>query len=55
MASSDKWFPEGYSPNISTERWLELLGDKEVAQEESLIVLKCLKDLVAKPPANSSL
>ena len=19
MASSDKWFPEGYSPNISTE------------------------------------
>ena len=44
MASSDKWFPEGYSPNISTERWLELLGDKEVAKEESLIVLKCMKD-----------
>lgn len=44
MASSDKWFPEDYSPNISTERWLELLGDKEVAKEESLIVLKCLKD-----------
>ena len=44
MTSSDKWFPEDYSPNISTERWLELLGDKEVAKEESLIVLKCLKD-----------
>ena len=44
MASSDKWFPEGYSPNISTERWLELLDDKEVSKEESLIVLKCLKD-----------
>ena len=44
MASSDKWFPEGYSPNISTERWLELLSDKEVTKEESLIVLKCLKD-----------
>ena len=44
MASSDKWFPEGYSPNISTERWLELLADKEVTKEESLIVLKCLKD-----------
>ena len=23
MASSDEWFTEGYSPNISTECWLE--------------------------------
>lgn len=28
MASSDKWFPEGYSPNISTERWLGCLSQK---------------------------
>ncbi len=44
MASSDKWFPEDYSPNISTERWLELLDDKGITREESLITLKCLKD-----------
>ncbi len=44
MASSDNWFPEGYSPNISTEDWLKLLGDKDICREESLITLKCLKD-----------
>lgn len=44
MASSEEWFPEGYSPGISTEKWLELLHDKDVCREESLILLKCLKD-----------
>ncbi|WP_165079402.1 MULTISPECIES: AAA family ATPase [unclassified Desulfovibrio] len=44
MAPDEGWFPEGYSPGISTEEWLELLHDKDVCKEGSLILLKCLKD-----------
>lgn len=44
MAPDEEWFPEGYDPGISTEKWLELLKDKDVCKAESLILLKCLKD-----------
>ncbi|MBD5647925.1 MAG: AAA domain-containing protein [Desulfovibrio sp.] len=44
MAPDEEWFPEGYSPEISTEEWLALLDDKDVCKEESPILLKCLKD-----------
>ncbi len=33
MASSDKWFPEGYTPNISTERWLELPSREKLVEQ----------------------
>lgn len=44
MASSDTWFPKDYSPCISTERWLELLANRDIVSDEGLIVLKCMKD-----------
>ncbi|MDE7370969.1 MAG: hypothetical protein K2N07_04355, partial [Desulfovibrio sp.] len=44
MAPDEEWFPEGYSPEISSKDWLALLHDKDVCKEESLILLKCLKD-----------
>lgn len=40
------WLPslEEYSPEISSEKWVELLQDKEVFNDASLAVMKRLKD-----------
>ncbi|MFA5670603.1 MAG: AAA family ATPase [Balneolaceae bacterium] len=39
-----EWFPADYSPNISTEQWLELLADKTVFDQNSLKIMKRMKD-----------
>ena len=40
----NEWFPIEYNPNISTEKWLELLADKNVFNENSLAIMKRIKD-----------
>ena len=40
----NEWFPVEYNPNISTEKWLELLADKNVFNEKSLAIMKRIKD-----------
>jgi len=40
-----EWFPKDYSPNISTEQWLELLANKDVFTPSSLAIMKRMKDI----------
>lgn len=39
-----QWFPKDYSPNIITETWLSLLADETVFTENSLEIMKRIKD-----------
>lgn len=39
-----KWEPANYNPGITTEKWLEMLKDKEIFGESGLAILKRLKD-----------
>lgn len=39
-----EWFPEDYQPGISAEEWMLLLGDKEVFTEDSLKIMRRMKD-----------
>lgn len=38
------WFPSDYSPNISVEKWLELLSNERVFTQSSLEIMKRMKD-----------
>lgn len=41
----DEWMPslEEYNPNITKEQWIELVKDKEIFNEKSLIVFACIQ------------
>ena len=41
---TDDWFPTDYSPNISVEKWVELLNDQNVFTAGSLEIMKRMKD-----------
>lgn len=42
--AEEKWFPTDYSPNISVEQWIELINDSSIFTENSLRIMKRLKD-----------
>lgn len=45
MAGSETgWFPADYNPGFSVEDWIALLGDKEVFTQDSLAIMKRMKD-----------
>ena len=39
-----EWMPKDYSPNISKEKWIELINDKSVFTENSLITFACIQN-----------
>ena len=39
-----EWFPKDYSPNISVDEWVDLLGDSSVFTQGSLQIMKRMKD-----------
>lgn len=43
-ATEEEWFPADYSPNITVEKWVELLNDGAVFSENSLAIMKRFKD-----------
>lgn len=43
-SSSEEWYPTDYSPNLTVEDWVELLGNSEVFTESSLEIMKRFKD-----------
>ena len=40
----DEWFPSDYSPNISVDKWVELLNDETVFSPDCLAIMKRFKD-----------
>lgn len=42
--TSEHWLYDDHDTGITTERWVELLSDAAVFNEESLIVVACIKD-----------
>ncbi len=44
FSEKDKWFPEDYSPNISVQQWLDLLGNQDIFTPDSLEIMKRIKD-----------
>lgn len=42
--SADEWWPLDYSPEISVDEWVALLGDPDVFTNSSLEIMKRLKD-----------
>ncbi len=42
--NEQKWFPADYSPEISTDTWIELLHNPEVFTDGSLEIMKRMKD-----------
>ncbi len=42
--NDDDWLPKDYSPNISKEQWIELINDKSVFNENSLITFACIQN-----------
>lgn len=40
----EEWKPVGYTPNITKATWLELLSDKEIFNDNSLVIMKRMKD-----------
>ena len=42
--ATDEWWPTDYSPAISVEEWVALLGDEEVFTTSSLKIMKRMKD-----------
>lgn len=42
--NDDDWIPKDYSPNISKEKWIELINDKSVFNENSLITFACIQN-----------
>ena len=42
--AEDEWFPSDYSPNISVEKWVELLNDETVFSPDCLAIMKRFKD-----------
>lgn len=43
--ADDDWWPgdDEYTPGLTSEEWLTLIGDESVFREESLIMLSCLR------------
>lgn len=41
---SEEWFPVNYSPNLTKDKWLELLKDRDVFTDSSLEIVKRIKD-----------
>ena len=39
-----EWFPKDYSPNISVDEWVDLIGDSSVFTQGSLQIMKRMKD-----------
>lgn len=39
-----EWFPKEYSPNLSVDDWVKLLGDSSVFTQSSLQIMKRMKD-----------
>ena len=39
-----EWLPKDYSPNISKEQWIELINDKSVFNENSLVTFACIQN-----------
>lgn len=44
VADTDEWFPADYSPNISVDEWVRLIGDPDVFTARSLEIMKRIKD-----------
>lgn len=44
LENNDEWLPKNYDPGIDENTWISLLKDKTVFDENSLEVMKCLKD-----------
>ncbi|MBR5932508.1 MAG: AAA family ATPase [Treponema sp.] len=42
--SSEEWLPKNYNPNISKEKWIELINDKTIFTENALITFACLQE-----------
>lgn len=42
--AAEEWWPTDYSPAISVEEWVALLGDEEVFTTSSLEIMKRMKD-----------
>lgn len=42
--NTEEWFPADYSPEISTDEWVQLLGDSDVFTTGSLEIMKRMKD-----------
>lgn len=40
----NKWFPTDYDPKLSVDDWIQLLGNDKVFTNESLEIMKCMKD-----------
>ena len=38
------WLPKDYSPNISKEQWIELINDKSIFNENSLVTFACIQN-----------
>ena len=43
-SKADEWFPADYSPNLSTEEWIDLLKDSAVFTASSLQIVKRMKE-----------
>lgn len=44
-SSLEGWFPKDYSPNISTDEWLELLSNDAVFNNQALRIMKRMLDI----------
>lgn len=44
LENDEEWLPKNYDPGIDENTWISLLKDKTVFDENSLEVMKCLKD-----------
>jgi 5-methylcytosine-specific restriction protein B len=44
FTNAEKWFPADYSPELSVDDWVRLLGDEEVFTTGSLEIMKRMKD-----------
>ncbi len=42
--SEDAWWPTDYTPALSVEQWITLLGDKDIFTNGSLEIMKRMKD-----------
>lgn len=42
--AADEWFPTDYSPEITVDEWVQLLGDPDVFTTGSLEIMKRMKD-----------
>ena len=42
--AEEKWFPTDYTPGLSVDDWIKLLGDSEVFTTKSLEIMRRMKD-----------